>query len=627
MLMMSGVVATLLLLQGPVPQAPGVCGSDTAAVSTFFHQFMSTLPPALKVPRASFVLVCGGHPAYATGYGKTAAGDDVDPARTIFRAASNGKLVVATSALQLAERGMWRLSDDVNQYLPEAARLENGSFQHPVTIDALLTHTAGFENRMAGSVALPADRVTLAEFFSRPPHRVVAPGVEVSYSNVGIALAGYLVEIRAGKPFSQYAADEIFVPLGMSRSSFDQPPPADWTSDLADGPPDRSRNVVFNPYPAGSLVTTPLDMGRFIAAHLNGGALDSTAGGGRVLATSTIALMHASHWRADPSVPGVAYGFFEGEINGHRTLFHTGDSGDHSVVFLLPDDGAGFYLVFTGSDEQTALREQFTAHFMDRFFPNAAAEVVSPPVPASLPVTQLSGVYRTAAYSRSNFEKLQAIFAQVRVRPGERGGIALTPPGASSPIQLRPAGGVTFRGDSGEVVAFRRDSSGRVVGLMVSGSIWDPGSWDRIGPLEDGRLHLLLLAGIALVSLLRIMVWPAIALVQRSRQTRAPRTPEERKWWRWSAVAPALLLLAPISALGTAFLSFTHPLRAIPRAVTVLEVVLVMATISGILLLLPAIRAWRYGWLSPARRVHLTLLAAAFVLLAPFLYYWRLLPV
>jgi hypothetical protein len=413
----------------------------------------------------------------------------------------------------------------------------------------------------------------------------------------------------------------------MSRSSFDQPPPADWTADLASGLPSGRRDVIFNPYPAASLVTTPLDMGRFIAAHLNDGALDAASGAGRVLSPASTELMHASHWRPQPDVPAVAYGFFEGQSNGHRTLFHTGDSGDHSLVFLLPDDAVGFYLVYTGSDEQAALREQFTRDFMNRFFPGRAANTAETSAVAAQPVGELSGVYRTAAYSRSNYEKVQAMFAQVVVKPGENGGIALTPPGASEPIQLRPAGRLTFRSDSGEVVVFRRNAEGRVESLMVNGFIWDPASWDRISAFEDGRLHLVLFAGIAIVSMLRLIIWPVAGLIRRIRRRAAkPQSTIERRWWRWSAVPAALLFLAPVAGAATAFLSFSSPLRAIPHAIRVLGIGLVLATLVGIALVPATVLAWRGRLLTPVRRVHLTLLATAFVLLAPLLYYWRLSP-
>src|SRR5207248_1643064 len=80
-------------------------------------------PAALQVPRAARVVACGGGIVYSGGFGRTAAGDPVDPARTLFRAASNAKLVAATAVMQLAEQGAWRLEDDVNTYLPERGRI------------------------------------------------------------------------------------------------------------------------------------------------------------------------------------------------------------------------------------------------------------------------------------------------------------------------------------------------------------------------------------------------------------------------------------------------------------------------------------------------------------------------
>jgi CubicO group peptidase (beta-lactamase class C family) len=603
------------------------CSGDTVAVASFVRRFVADLPEALRVPRGAFVLVCGGHPDFAMGFGKTTAGGAVDPGRAIFRAASNSKLFVATAALQLSEQGRWSLTDDVNQYLPTTARLRGGLLWPPITLDALLTHTAGIEEKLAGAVTIPADRVSLAEFFSRPPLRVRKPGFEVSYSNIGMALAGYLVEVRSEQSFARYAAEHLFAPLGMSRSSFDQPPPAEWTADLAGGSSRGVRDVVFNAYPAASLVTTPLDMGRFIAAQLNGGALDASAGGGRVLSPAATALMHASHWRPQPAVPGVAYGFFEGEMNGHHTLFHTGDSGDHSLVFLLPGDSTGFYLVFTGTDDQTAVRERFISEFMDTFYPGGTVPSSTATTVSSSPRTDLAGTYRTAAFSRSNYEKLKAMFAQIVVHAGEHGNIFVTPPGAPSPIQLRPSGSLVFRGDSGEIVVFREDDQGKVVGFTVSGSIWDPASWDRVGPFEDGRLHLALFLGVALLALMRLTLWPLAALAARLRhRAPTPHTADEHRWWRWSGAAAALLVLAPIIGLCTAFLSFSHPLRAVPRAVGVLGYTLLAATVAGIALVPFAVGAWRHRKLSFLRRVHLTLLAAAFVLLVPLLHYWRLLP-
>ena len=47
-----------------------------------------------------------------------------------------------------------------------------------------------------------------------------------AYSNYGASVAGYIVERVSGEPFDAYVQRHIFVPAGMTHSSFDQPLPA-----------------------------------------------------------------------------------------------------------------------------------------------------------------------------------------------------------------------------------------------------------------------------------------------------------------------------------------------------------------------------------------------------------------
>jgi CubicO group peptidase (beta-lactamase class C family) len=625
---------------GGVPRNATACPSDSAVDHRFFGAFRGALPKTLAVARGALVIVCDDRIVFMEGFGKTAAGDTVDPSRTLFRAASNSKLIAATAVMQLADQGLWRLTDDVNRYLPIDARLAPLSTSpdaRPVTLANLLTHTGGFEDKFAGGVVLPEDRLTLAQYFARrTPRRVTPPGLEVSYSNVGMALAGYLVEARTGEPFARYADRHIFAPLGMTRSSFDQPPPRTWLRDLAGGAPRGRTNVFFNPYPAASLVATPADMGRFISAHLGSGSAAPALGGGRILSARAMAEMHAPHWRAQPTVPAVAYGFFEGLTNGRRTLFHTGDSGDHSLVLLLPDEHVGLYFVFSGEDEQTPARDRLARSFMDVFFPvvpgdsvapatTPAAAVMAPPA-TRIPTTALAGTYRSTAYSRSNFEKVRAMFTQVVVRPGPGTTLLVTPPGSFTAFALEPAGQLVFRRDSGEVIAFRQDATGRVVGFTLSGFIWDPSSWDRVSLLHDGRVHLAALGTAVLLLVVRAL-WGPVAWV--GRHARGIARPElsrnGRLVWRWSGIAVSLFLIAPIVAAATALLSFSHPLRAVPRAVGVLTTLLLMAVGAGIVLGPVAFRASRQRDLPRPRVVAVALTTVACLALAIVLGYWNLL--
>ena len=611
------MIISRLLLQLLVAAQNPCVGGDTTDVARFFAQFIASLPATEKVPRGALVVVCENRFAFATGFGTMLNGNPVDPERTLFRAASNSKLITATAAMQLAASGRWKPADEVNSYLPPVAQLRPG-FGRGVTIADLLTHTAGLEAKFAGSIVPSSQFVSLAEYFARNrPRRVSPAGGEISYSNTGMALVGYAVEAASGESFDHYADTHIFAPLGMKRSTFAQPIPTDWQENLASAPPKGARGIVFLPYPAASLVTTPNDMGRFIAAHTSRVATP-------LLPAEQRDDMHATHWRAQPSAPGVAYGFFEGEMNGHRTLFHTGDSGDHSVVFLLPGEQLGLYFVYSGSDEQTIVREKLVRAFMDRYFP-ARSSRRAPSV--AQPLAALAGVFRGAGYSHSNYEKLKALFYQAIVSDGGDGTLAIRPPGGGAKVRLHPRATDVFTGDSGEVVAFRRNAKGTVVGFTLSGSIWDPQSFDRIGPLEDGRLHLAALMLVALAFVARISFAPLDAIVRRLRRRPKPvYSPAERRWWRWSGIVSMLALVTPLVGIGVAFLSFRPGAVAIPRAALVVGVWLTLVSLAGLPLVPATLAAWRRQLWSPSRRILFTSVAMGIVIGAPLLTYWKVLP-
>lgn len=587
---------------------------DSAHVARFVAEFMGGLHGDDSVARAAVVVVTSHGVLLSRGFGLAGRGVSVDPALTVFRAASNSKLFATATALQLREERRWQLTDDVNKYLPQQSRLAE-KFDRPVTIADLLTHTAGLEAKFQGSVSAPAHRLSLADYFARNvPFRAVEPGREIAYSNTGMALAGYLVERATGVSFDEYADAHIFRPLGMTRSSFRQPPPAEWTGAV---PETRSvRNVVFNPYPAASLVTTPDDMGRFIQALLGRGANSS----GRMFDSATADMMLATHWRAQPDAPGAAYGFFEGVHAGHRYVFHTGDSGDHSVILLLPDRDVGFYFVYAGRDEQSAVRERFAAGFLRQFL--GADNVPAVFRRANSQPGRFSGTYRTASYSRTNYEKVKAMLAEVRVSDGDDGSLLIQPPGGSR-VRLRPVSELTFHGDSGEVVAFQADASG--LRFTVAGSIWDPASWDRVPWYDRGRFHLALFALWFLVVLGRAIVLPlGIWVVERRRQT-APRVVVDsvRGWWRLTGIASWLIVLAPLVGFARAMTSFAHPAEAIPLGVGAGSAAMLLGT--GVALVGAAVILARRA---PGRTLNIAsgVLLATSTLGLGLLAYWRILP-
>ncbi|MCA1626317.1 MAG: beta-lactamase family protein [Acidobacteria bacterium] len=284
-------------------QAPKI--DNVNEFETWLDNFVTQNFPNTQSSQLAFVFVKGNQIFFQKGYGFEDAEKKIpiSPEQTVFRAASVSKLVTATAVMKLVEQGKINLDADINAYLKDFPINQN--FQKPITVADLLTHTSGLEERMFGNVAQGGVSPSLKEVFSRKVPRGVRPaGEEIVYSNLGMALAGYLVEAVSGQKFEDFVEQKIFQPLEMNRSSFRQP----YSPDLAGSVvPSGADDVALLHYPAGSMINSAADMGKFLLLHLNGGKV----GDMRILSEETTREMQHRHFTQNPQMPGVAYGFFE----------------------------------------------------------------------------------------------------------------------------------------------------------------------------------------------------------------------------------------------------------------------------------------------------------------------------
>ena len=176
-------------------------------------------------PGAVAYIVEGGNLTYYEAFGNRMIEPDVKPMHrgTIFDIASLTKpMVISTLVLRLVESGDIELRSPVRDCLPDFSRPE-------VTVHHLLTHTSG----------LPAWRPLYLDTASKD--RVVKhlgqmpleqpPGAKVEYSCRGHILLGSLIERAAGKPLDSLADEQVFQPLGMSRTRYN--PPESWRDRIA----------------------------------------------------------------------------------------------------------------------------------------------------------------------------------------------------------------------------------------------------------------------------------------------------------------------------------------------------------------------------------------------------------
>ena len=386
----------------------------------WLDDFMSEQMSKLHVPGVTFSLVQNGELFFAKGYGYANLEQQipVSAERTLFRVGSISKLFTATAIMQLVEKGLVNLDDDVNKYLQDFQLKDN--YPQPVTIANLLTHTAGFDDRLVGLFTLDANYLEpLGEHLAaKMPARMMPPGEVMSYSNYGYALLGYIVELAAGMPFSQYVDENILQPLEMYHSSFARPPHL--AGDVSIGYQYKKKQQTHQalPFqyvsipPAGSLSATATDMAKFAIAHLQYGKYKSS----RILKETTARQMQQQQFAHDPRLPGIGWGFMESWRNEQPAVGHGGGlPGFISLLYLLPSHNLGFFVSDNGGGN---LAGKLLEEFCDRYFPTEQnTNFYKPSSENRQSLKRYQGSYRYNRYARRTFDKINLLgFSPLRLK-------------------------------------------------------------------------------------------------------------------------------------------------------------------------------------------------------------------
>ncbi len=158
----------------------------------------------------------------AFGLADRVAGEALTPAHR-FRIASVSKPVTAVAIFTLIEAGRIRLDDRVlgpEGLLGETyGRIAAGSPLRDITVDHLLTHTAGgWPNDGTDPMfrsGMPDHASLIETTLAYQPTRS-APGTAYAYSNFGYCLLGRVIERVAGKPYAGYVKETLLAPIGVA---------------------------------------------------------------------------------------------------------------------------------------------------------------------------------------------------------------------------------------------------------------------------------------------------------------------------------------------------------------------------------------------------------------------------
>lgn len=299
----------------------------------------------MDTPGAVVGVIKGGKLAFVKGYGAADLTYGMPfTAETPTNIGSSSKQFTGFALALLASRGKLALDDDVRKHIPELK-----DFGKNITVRHLLTHTTGYREFIntliiEGRQVLEGDYIApdeVIKVINRQPTLQNEPGAEFNYNNSGFSLATIVVERVTGRPFAEWMRDEVFVPLGMTKTWVRANPgqiiPGRSVGYIAGEGGFREVRDLHGSAGAGGIYTTPGDVAKWLR-NLKTGEL----GGPAVIKELTTSFVLNS---GAPSNYG--YGVFLDTNRSLRRWQHGGNDVAHSSTFVYyPDLDAG-YVVFS----------------------------------------------------------------------------------------------------------------------------------------------------------------------------------------------------------------------------------------------------------------------------------------
>ena len=310
------------------------------------------LMEAYNIPGVVIGLISDGKPVWKNAYGAA----DVEAGRnmttdTYCRMESISKSVTAWGVMKLVEEGKIHLDTPVTRYLKTWEFPESSFDERLITPRLLLSQNAGMPLGTIGVRYSPTEeKPSLRELLSRDAVMQEEPGKHFSYSNTGFVLLELLIEEVTQRSFSEYMEQEILLPLGMQKSSFEWRPT--FSPPVATGYDNSGNPIPVYVYPdkaAGGLFATLDDIMHFVIAGFQG----ESAGIG-VLSEKSIQTIYTPQVEIS-GLYGEAFeyyglGHFIDELpNGKRAVSHGGQgTGWMTQFYAVPEDKNGL-VIFANS--------------------------------------------------------------------------------------------------------------------------------------------------------------------------------------------------------------------------------------------------------------------------------------
>ena len=313
-----------------------------------------------NVPGMAIAIVSSDQVYLSKGYGVTDiyTRNLVDE-NTLFAVASNTKAFTATALAMLVDEGRLSWHDKVQQYLPWF-QLYDPWVSSEITVTDLLTHRSGLKT-FSGDLIWYGSDYDREEIIRKARYLKPAYGFreQFGYSNIMYLTAGEIIPVITGQSWDDFVRNRILRPLGMDRSVLHVKDLGSMDN-IAQPHTYVNQQLKVIPWldwdnigPAGSLISSASDMGRWLQWNLKNGVVgnDTLLSARRfneIQHAHTINSVNQSSLQRFPSTHFKAYGLGWSLMDylGRKIISHNGGyDGMISQTFFIPEENIGFVIL------------------------------------------------------------------------------------------------------------------------------------------------------------------------------------------------------------------------------------------------------------------------------------------
>jgi len=394
--------------------------------------------------------------------------------KTLFSSQSFGKCLTATAFLIMVSKNFIGLDDPLRKYYPKFKI--HTKFGDPekeidrITFRRMLSHWAGFThealvgNNYTENGTFEEHIESISEGWLKSP-----VGSELSYSNLGYELTGYIMGLILNKPFDEVMKEVLLHPLGITSATYDVEEAL--KQSFAKG---HSGNyavpVVQVPMlPSGGIYISATDVAKFISFHLRKGRI----GDQQVIDPNLFEDMYRPQYPEEKEF-GYGLGIYSYQkIRGEKAYGHAGGGyGYQTLMQWVPEYKVG--VIVLTNDSKHSILGSLTRKVLELMID----EKVKPKAKQMRPelLERLEGTYTaddnlSSQLIRISFEDGKLVYYSV-----------------GSELELLPQSATVFLSNSGTKYVFKLDEEQRPSSVYVDDPVfpfhakYNDGPKDNQGP-------------------------------------------------------------------------------------------------------------------------------------------------